>query len=88
MHPGDILGSTLKVLGVRAHQKGLETRVQRRCDRVPRVVIGDRVRLNQVVANLVGNAIKFTNKGEIEVALGVDIDSEEDQQIRAPLLRP
>jgi PAS domain S-box-containing protein len=74
--PSDILGSTLKVLGVRAHQKGLELAYHVDSS-VPRVVIGDRVRLNQVVANLVGNAIKFTNKGEVEVSLRVDIDDDE-----------
>jgi PAS domain S-box-containing protein len=77
--PADILGSTLKVLGVRAHQKGLEL-AYNVCRNVPHVVIGDRVRLNQVVANLVGNAIKFTHKGEIEVEIRVD--SEDEQSLR------
>ena len=77
--PADILGSTLKVLGVRAHQKGLEL-AYGVCENVPRVVIGDRVRLNQVVANLVGNAIKFTHKGEIEV--NIEVDSQDECTIR------
>jgi PAS domain S-box-containing protein len=78
--PADILGSTLKVLGVRAHQKGLELAYSVD-ETVPRVVIGDRVRLNQVVANLVGNAIKFTHKGEIEVAIGVESGDEHSMQM-------
>jgi PAS domain S-box-containing protein len=60
------LDSTLKVLALRAHEKGLELncRVQ---PEIPEVLIGDPTRLRQVIVNLVGNAIKFTDKGEVTV---------------------
>ncbi|HKX28141.1 MAG TPA: response regulator [Blastocatellia bacterium] len=60
----ETLGSTLKTLAVRAHQKQLELI----CDinaEVPETFVGDPTRLRQVVINLVGNAIKFTERGEI-----------------------
>jgi signal transduction histidine kinase/ligand-binding sensor domain-containing protein/CheY-like chemotaxis protein len=62
------LEQTAKSLGVRAHQKGLELVCYLEPD-VPEVLIGDPVRLMQVIVNLIGNAIKFTNRGEIVVAV-------------------
>jgi signal transduction histidine kinase/DNA-binding response OmpR family regulator len=67
----DSLESTLKTLAVRADEKGLELLCEV-APEVPEVVRGDSSRLRQVVINLVGNAIKFTEKGEIAVKLQVE----------------
>ncbi|MGH7136589.1 MAG: response regulator, partial [Pirellulales bacterium] len=60
----DTLGDTMKTLGLRAHKKGLELACQVLAD-VPDGLVGDPARLRQVVVNIVGNAIKFTESGEV-----------------------
>jgi PAS domain S-box-containing protein len=62
----EALNETLKTLGLRAHQKGLELTLHILPD-VPNALIGDLVRLRQIVINLVGNAIKFTSHGSVGV---------------------
>ncbi|MBZ5592796.1 MAG: response regulator [Acidobacteriia bacterium] len=62
----DSLGSTLGILALRAEQKGLELAGDILPD-VPDALVGDPGRLRQVIVNLVGNAIKFTEHGEVVV---------------------
>jgi PAS domain S-box-containing protein len=62
------LGETMKALGFRAHQKGLELIYEVQPD-VPEAVLGDAGRIRQIVVNLVGNSIKFTERGEIVLSV-------------------
>ena len=64
----DRLIETLKTLAVRAHRKGVELVCRVRPD-VPNRLCGDLLRIRQVINNLVGNAIKFTERGEIVVEI-------------------
>lgn len=66
---GECVEGTLRALALRAHEKGLELTC--RIDpAIPAVIVGDPARLRQILTNLVGNAIKFTDQGE--VALTID----------------
>src|ERR1700687_4895200 len=62
----DSLGETMKALSLKAHQKGLELAYDIQPD-VPATLLGDPGRLRQIIVNLVGNAIKFTQNGEVVV---------------------
>src|SRR6185369_9489519 len=70
------LGETMKTLGFRAHQKGLELVYDVRPD-VPAALLGDPGRLRQILVNLVGNAIKFTEQGEILVSVARESETSE-----------
>jgi two-component system sensor histidine kinase/response regulator len=62
----NLLSNTLKTLAVRADKKHLELSARVSAE-VPKVVVGDPTRLRQMIVNLVGNAIKFTERGNIVV---------------------
>jgi PAS domain S-box-containing protein len=67
----ETLGEAIKAFGPRAHRKDLELAL--RVDPgVPNNVEGDSLRLGQVLTNLLGNAIKFTDKGEVVLHVSVE----------------
>ena len=76
-HLRDSLDDTMKTLALRAHQKGLELACQVAAD-VPDALIGDPSRLRQIVINLVGNAIKFTEQGEVVLQVSVEEQTNDD----------
>ncbi|HTZ75886.1 MAG TPA: response regulator [Candidatus Aquilonibacter sp.] len=75
------LGETMKALSIRAHQKGLEL-VYDVDPSVPESLVGDPSRLRQIVVNLVGNAIKFTERGEVLVLVTEETPAAHETTLR------
>ncbi len=76
----DALGETLKTLAIRAHKKHLELSYWVQAD-VPDSLVGDPGRLRQLVVNLVGNAIKFTERGEVVVRAEVESQTSDTMRL-------
>ncbi|MBT4101075.1 MAG: response regulator [Gemmatimonadetes bacterium] len=78
----DVVNSVMKLMAVRAHEKGLELACSVDPD-VPDRMIGDPGRLRQIAVNLVGNAIKFTNVGDVVVRFALVEKSDELVKLQA-----
>jgi CheY-like chemotaxis protein len=66
-----VVEEAMRALAHRAHEKGLELACDIASD-VPEFVVGDPVRIRQILLNLVSNAIKFTSSGEVELRVAVE----------------
>ena len=73
----DTIEDSVKLLAQRADQKGLELACRIAPD-VPAALVGDPGRLRQILLNLVGNAVKFTDEGEVAVDVAVAERSDDD----------
>jgi two-component system sensor histidine kinase/response regulator len=74
----ECLGQTLRTLALPAQQKGLELTCAI-SPNVPDFLVGDAGRLSQIVVNLVGNATKFTQRGEVAVRVEREPDDPADE---------
>ena len=70
----------LRSMALRAHEKGLELAGHIAAD-VPHFALGDAGRLRQILINLIGNAIKFTEHGEVVLSVGKRKTNPEDQHV-------
>ncbi|MHB8526941.1 MAG: response regulator [Candidatus Acidiferrales bacterium] len=75
------MGEALKALGHLAHRKGLELAWQVDAE-APEWLVGDCARLRQIVVNLVANAIKFTERGEVVVSVSAENRTPESLELR------
>jgi two-component system sensor histidine kinase/response regulator len=76
-----LTGDILKTLALRAHQKGLEL-VFDIDSGVSENVVGDSARLRQVLVNILGNAIKFTDRGEVVLSVFTEDDADDNFTLR------
>ncbi|MGD8497460.1 MAG: response regulator, partial [Chromatiales bacterium] len=65
----DVLDNVATLIGLKARQKGLELLFSVEPTAVPRYLVGDPLRLGQVLINLASNAVKFTDSGEIVISV-------------------
>jgi PAS domain S-box-containing protein len=77
----EVLKYITNLLAKSAQEKGLEIICVVQPE-VPMLLLGDAVRLRQILANLGGNAVKFTNRGEVRIMVGVEKDDEAEITLR------
>jgi two-component system sensor histidine kinase/response regulator len=75
-----LVGDTVKALALPAHEKGLELTYQVQPD-VPAQLVGDPSSLRQILVNLIGNGIKFTDEGEVTVVVRLEAADEDETVI-------
>lgn len=76
-NPKELVDNLDKVMQFRVKEKGISLYIEWDSD-IPEVIIGDRLKTNQILTNLMGNAIKFTQKGHVKLAVRKIVTDEED----------
>jgi signal transduction histidine kinase len=66
-NPEELFQDVIRIVSLPAHQKGLELLYECPAE-LPEMVVGDAGRVRQIVVNLLANAIKFTDSGEVDIA--------------------
>ncbi len=79
--PAECVREAIKTLAAMAHQKGLDIKASIASD-LPQDMLGDPTRLRQILLNLIGNAIKFTERGSITVEAGVERRADDEITLR------
>ncbi len=77
----DFIGESLKIVAIKTHEKGIELAYRVPPD-IPDRMIGDSSRFRQILLNLVGNAVKFTDTGEIIVSVSRLHQTENDIELQ------
>ncbi|QUJ69167.1 two-component sensor histidine kinase BarA [Photobacterium sp. GJ3] len=77
----DSLDEVMRLLAPSAHEKGLELTL-RVDQRIPTGLIGDPLRIQQVLTNLIGNSVKFTERGNIDIAVELKADRDENLELQ------
>jgi len=77
----DCVATAVKLLATRAHAKGLELAYEIRPD-APTALLGDPGRLRQIITNLMANAIKFTEHGEVVLTVDAEAQTADDATLR------
>jgi signal transduction histidine kinase/CheY-like chemotaxis protein/HPt (histidine-containing phosphotransfer) domain-containing protein len=77
----EVMGNLATIVGNRAQEKKIEFLMQTASD-VPNLLIGDPLRLSQVLINLAGNAVKFTQQGEVMVSVTLARETSDEVILR------
>ncbi len=77
----DTVEDNVDLVSLEAHKKGLETIVHIE-NPVPHLLRGDPVRLRQIIVNLFNNAVKFTERGDVEIRVSLEEELEEEVILR------
>ena len=80
-HLENVLDNITNLVGLRASERGLELLIQVDRD-VPTNLVGDPLRLGQILINLSNNAVKFTEKGEVKISISVEERKDDNVKLK------